>query len=204
MYPNIKMYVDGLTKEFKSIPENRKEILEKITQYIAKKRVMGSPINLVYICTHNSRRSHFGQVWAHVAASYYGIKNVNTYSGGTEATAFNINAINSLKRVGFNVKPINIEKNTTYHVFHDDNETPSVCFSKTYDDAKNPQKEFAAIMTCSDAEENCPFIPGVELRIGTTYDDPKAFDNTPQQDAKYDERCKQIALETLYTFSLIK
>lgn len=201
MYPNIKTYVDGLTKEFKSIPQNRKEILEKITQYIAKKRVMGSPINLVYICTHNSRRSHFGQVWAHVAASYYGIKNVNTYSGGTEATAFNINAINSLKRVGFNVKPINIEKNTTYHVFHDDNETPSVCFSKTYDDAKNPQKEFAAIMTCSDAEENCPFIPGVELRIGTTYDDPKAFDNTPEQDAKYDERCKQIALETLYVFS---
>lgn len=201
MYPNIKTYVDGLTKEFKSIPENRKEILEKITQYIAKKRVIGSPINLVYICTHNSRRSHFGQVWAHVAASYYGIKNVNTYSGGTEATAFNINAINSLKRVGFTIKPINIEKNTTYHVFHDDNETPSVCFSKTYDDAKNPQKEFAAIMTCSDAEENCPFIPGVELRIGTTYDDPKAFDNTPQQDAKYDERCKQIALETLYVFS---
>lgn len=201
MYPNIKTYVDGLTKEFKSIPENRKEILEKITQYIAKKRVMGSPINLVYICTHNSRRSHFGQVWAHVAASYYGIKNVNTYSGGTEATAFNINAINSLKRVGFTIKPINIEKNTTYHVFHDDNETPSICFSKTYDDAKNPQTEFAAIMTCSDAEENCPFIPGVELRIGTTYDDPKAFDNTPQQDAKYDERCKQIALETLYVFS---
>lgn len=201
MYPNIKTYVDGLTKEFKSIPENRKEILEKITQYIAKKREMGSPISLVYICTHNSRRSHFGQVWAHVAASYYGIKNVNTYSGGTEATAFNINAINSLKRVGFTIKPINIEKNTTYHVFHDDNETPSVCFSKTYDDVKNPQKEFAAIMTCSDAEENCPFIPGVELRIGTTYDDPKAFDNTPQQDAKYDERCKQIALETLYVFS---
>lgn len=201
MYPNIKTYMDGLTKEFKSISEKRKEILEKITQYIAKKRVMGSPINLVYICTHNSRRSHFGQVWAHVAASYFGIKNVNTYSGGTEATAFNINAINSLKRVGFTINPINIEKNTTYHVFHDDNEIPSVCFSKTYDDAKNPKKEFAAIMTCSDAEENCPFIPGVELRIGTTYDDPKAFDNTPQQDAKYDERCKQIALETLYVFS---
>ena len=96
------------------------------------------------------------------------------------------------------------KKNTTYHVFHDDNEVPSVCFSKTYDDFTNPQKEFAAIMTCSDAEENCPFIPGIELRISTTYDDPKSFDNTPQQDAKYDERCKQIALETLYVFSLVK
>ena len=204
MYTNIKTYVDGLTKEFNSIPENRKEILEKITQYIVRKREMGKPINLLYICTHNSRRSHFGQVWAHVAASYYGIKKVNSYSGGTEATAFNINAINSLKRVGFTITPINNEKNTTYHVFHDDNETPSVCFSKTYDHPQNPQKEFAAIMTCSDAEENCPFIPGVELRIGTTYDDPKAFDNTPQQDAKYDERCKQIALEALYVVSKVK
>jgi len=201
MIPLIKTFCDNLTKEFETIPDNRKEILAKITEYIATKMKENKPINLVYICTHNSRRSHFGQIWAHVAASYYGIKNVSTFSGGTEATAFNINAINALKRVGFHVKPITNDKNTTYHVFHDDNESPSVCFSKTYDDATNPQKEFAAIMTCSDAEENCPFIPGVELRIGTTYDDPKAFDNTPEQDTKYDERCKQIALETLYVFS---
>jgi protein-tyrosine phosphatase/arsenate reductase len=204
MYPLIKTYIDSLTKEFLSIPEKRKDILENITNYIAKKQATGSAINLVYICTHNSRRSHFGQVWAHVAASYYGIKNVNTYSGGTEATAFNSNAISALKRIGFNIKAIDTDKNTRYRVFHDDKESPSVCFSKTYDAATNPQKEFAAIMTCSDAEENCPFIPGVELRIATTYDDPKAFDNTPQQDAKYDERCKQIALETLYAFSLVK
>lgn len=201
MIQSIKTYCNNLTKEFKTIPDNRKEILEKITQYIRSKQKDNKPINLVYICTHNSRRSHFGQVWAHVAASYYNVKNVNTFSGGTEATAFNINAINSLKRVGFDVKPINIEKNSTYHVIHDEKESPSICFSKTYDDPKNPHKEFAAIMTCSDAEENCPFIPGVELRIGTTYDDPKAFDNTPLQDAKYDERCHQIALETFYVFS---
>ena len=204
MIPLIKTFCDNLTKEFETIPDNRKEILAKITEYIATKMKENKPINLVYICTHNSRRSHFGQVWAHVAASYYGIKNVSTFSGGTEATAFNSNAINSLKRIGFNIKAIDTDKNTTYRVFHDDNEAPSVCFSKTYDDATNPKKEFAAIMTCSDAEENCPFIHGVELRIATTYDDPKAFDNTPQQDAKYDERCKQIALETLYAFSLVK
>jgi arsenate reductase len=59
-------------------------------------------------------------------------------------------------------------------------------------------------MTCSDAEENCPFIPGVELRIGTTYEDPKAYDNTLQQDTQYDTRCRQIALETLYVFSLVQ
>ncbi|MEO8762458.1 MAG: protein-tyrosine-phosphatase, partial [Bacteroidia bacterium] len=121
-----------------------------------------------------------------------------------EATAFNINAINALKKIGFDIKPINEDKNASYNLFYDENEKPIVCFSKVYNHEKNPQKEFAAIMTCSDAEENCPFIPGVELRIGTTYNDPKEFDNTALQEIKYDECCKQIALETFYVFSVIK
>ena len=204
MFQSIKTYCEDLIKDFDKIPSERKGVLEKITQYIAKKALLNKPINLVYICTHNSRRSHFGQIWAKVASEYYQIKNVNTFSGGTEATAFNINAINALKRVGFDVKPINIDKNSIYHISYDEKQAPIECFSKVYDDPKNPSKEFVAIMTCSDAEENCPFIPGVELRIGTTYDDPKAFDNTLMQDAKYDERCKQIALETMYAFSKLR
>jgi protein-tyrosine phosphatase/arsenate reductase len=105
--------------------------------------------------------------------------------------------------VGFDVKKTDDKINATYHIYFDEVENPIECFSKVYDDLKNPSRDFAAIMTCSDAEENCPFIPGVELRIGTTYNDPKEFDNTPMQDTKYDERCKQIALETLYVFSKI-
>lgn len=204
MLTSIKTYCDSLTKEFDSISEERKGLLEKISYYIISKKSQNKPINLVYICTHNSRRSHFGQIWAQVAAHYYNIKNVHTYSGGTEATAFNINAIKAIKRIGFDVKKTNENVNALYHIYFDETEKPVECFSKVYDDPKNPHKDFAAIMTCSDAEENCPFIPGVELRIGTTYDDPKAFDNTPLQDVKYDERCKQIALETFYVFSLIK
>lgn len=204
MYPAIKTYCTELTSEFSAISKERKGLLEKIVAYIIQKQKENKPVNLVYICTHNSRRSHFGQVWAQVASAYYGVKNVHSFSGGTEATAFNINAINALKRVGFDIKPVNTEKNSLFHVFYGDQHKPIECFSKVYDDPKNPQKEFAAIMTCSDAEENCPFIPGVELRIGTTYDDPKAFDNTPQQDQMYDERCRQIARETFYVFSLIK
>lgn len=204
MITSIKTYCDELIKEYDSIPAERKILLEKISAYIQLKKQVHKPIQLVYVCTHNSRRSHFGQIWAQVSANYYSIDNVQTFSGGTEATAFNINAINAIKRIGFTIKPVNIEKNSIYHVFFDETLNPIICFSKVYDDAENPKQDFAAIMTCSDAEENCPFIPGVELRIGTTYDDPKAFDNTPLQDAKYDERCKQIALETLYVFSKIK
>lgn len=203
MYPSIKECCDTLVKRFDSILPRRKSLLEKISNYILSKQKDDKTINLVYICTHNSRRSHFGQVWATVAANYYSIKKINTFSGGTETTAFNINAINTLQNLGFTVKKINHETNATYHVYFDDNEKPVVCFSKVYDDAQNPSKDFAAIMTCSEAEENCPFIPNVDLRIATTYNDPKEFDNTPLQDEKYKERCLQIALETLYVFSKI-
>jgi protein-tyrosine phosphatase/arsenate reductase len=204
MYSKITTYCAGLIKEFDTIPQERKLLLERLSTYVTGKLASGKSPALIYICTHNSRRSHFGQVWAKVASEYYNISNVHTFSGGTEATAFHDNAINALKRIGFDIKPVRMEKNSLFHVFYDDQKKPIECFSKVYDDAKNPQSEFAAIMTCSDAEENCPFIPGVELRIGTTYDDPKAFDHTPQQDKMYDERCRQIARETFYVFSLIK
>jgi protein-tyrosine phosphatase/arsenate reductase len=204
MLQPIKQYCDKLIAEFDVIPKERQALLEELSNYVSSKKESHQAIQLVYICTHNSRRSHFGQIWAQVAANYFNVKNVTSFSGGTEATAFNSNAINAIKRVGFDVKPLDETTNKRYHVVYDETENPIICFSKVYDDAQNPQTNFAAIMTCSDAEENCPFIPGVELRIGTTYDDPKAFDNTPLQDAKYDERCKQIALETLYVFSKVK
>lgn len=204
MYSSIKTYCDDLVSSFEEISSDRRNLLNKIATYILEKRNENKTINLIYVCTHNSRRSHFGQVWAQVAADYYQIENVSTFSGGTEATAFNPNAINALKRVGFKIETTDSSVNPHYEVYFSEKAYPIECFSKVYNDSVNPQNNFAAIMTCSDAEENCPFIPGVELRIGTTYDDPKAFDNTPLQDAKYDERCRQIALETLFVFSMVR
>ena len=200
----IQKYCDDRIAEFSSISDERKTLLTKLANYISEKSKKAEPIHLVYICTHNSRRSHFGQVWAHIASRYFDVPNVFTYSGGTEATSFNINAINALKRVGFEISSEDsISSNPRYHLRFDDSEAPIICFSKVYDHIDNASSGFAAIMTCSDAEQNCPFIPGVELRIGTTYDDPKAFDHTPQQDEKYSERCAQIAREVLFVFSLV-
>ena len=127
---------------------------------------------------------------------------VSTFSGGTEATAFNPNAIQALRGLGFEITEMDTTLNPKYEVDFGGLK-PSICFSKVYDNASNPTSNFAAIMTCGDAEENCPFIPGVELRIGTTYEDPKAFDGTEIQNEKYKERALQIGLETLYVFSKI-
>ena len=72
-------------------------------------------------------------------------------------------------------------------------------FSKKYDHSQNPQNAFAAIMVCSNADEACPFIPGADARFSLPFQDPKQHDNTPQEGRQYDERCRQIAREMLYT-----
>ena len=203
MYQAIQYYIEDAVKSFDSIPAERKQILEKISRFVQEKINQGESSALIYVCTHNSRRSHFGQVWAKVASVYYGIKNVRTYSAGTEATAFNPNAIRALQTAGFNITSSGGETNPRYSVLFDYEAPPVICFSKTYQDASIASHNLCAIMTCTEADGNCPFIPGTELRISCPYLDPKAFDGTAQQDEKYSERCKQIAVENLYIFSLL-
>jgi protein-tyrosine phosphatase/arsenate reductase len=202
MFPSIKSYCDDLVKEFDSISSNRKSILDTIANYIIHCQKSQLPIQLVYICTHNSRRSHFGQVWALTAANYYGIQQVHAFSGGTEATAFNVNAIKALENVGFHIQSDGAAQNPVYSVCFGENECTS-CFSKVFNDEVNPTKNFLAIMTCGEAEANCPFILGASARIATTYEDPKLYDGAPEQDKAYAARCRQIALETLYVFSKV-
>jgi arsenate reductase len=156
------------------------------------------------ICTHNSRRSHLSQIWAQTAAYYFGIKNVFCYSGGTEATAMFSKVAETLQNTGFKIQKLSEGNNPVYAIKFAQNQLPIIAFSKTYDDIFNPESSFAAIMTCSNADEGCPFIAGAEKRIPITFEDPKAFDNTPQQTAKYQERSLQIATELFYVFSQIK
>jgi protein-tyrosine-phosphatase len=204
MNSDIRTYCEKRIQEFDAIPEQRKEVLKKIAAYVQQKRNTGNTAQLVFICTHNSRRSHFGQIWSAIAASWFHIDHVQTFSGGTEATAFHPNAIAALRRVGLRIEVSQPGQNPVYEIFFDDKVAPLTCFSKIYDDPSNPQEHFAAIMTCSDAEENCPFIPSVELRLATTYEDPKKSDGSDQQEFIYDERCQQIAREMLFVFSLIR
>ncbi len=204
MLPKIKNYIEDAIKTFDTIPEERKKTLEKIALFIQSKQDEGKTTELIYVCTHNSRRSHLGQIWGKTAAAYYGIKDINTYSAGTETTAFNPNAIKAIQDAGFEVSKEEKSQNPLYNVYYGEKQSPVSCFSKTYGDSTIPKQDLCAIMTCTEADGNCPFIPGTELRISCPYNDPKAFDGTPQQDEKYVERCKQIATECLYVFSKVK
>ena len=187
----------GLSKE-------RKSIVQPLINYIQHKVNRKETIRLNFICTHNSRRSHLSQVWAQTMASYFNIKNVFCYSGGTEATALFPMVAETLQNTGFKVMRISEGKNPVYAIKYSANEHPVIGFSKTYDSDFNPISTYAAIMTCFHADENCPIIAGAEKRIPITYEDPKAFDSTSQKAEKYMERSKQIANEMFYVFSKIK
>jgi arsenate reductase len=109
----------------------------------------------------------------------------------------------TLENAGFEIKTLSQGHNPIYSIKYAQNEPPIIGFSKTLDDDFNPKTEFAAVMTCDAANEACPFIAGAEKRIPIPFEDPKAFDNTPQQAEKYSERSLQIATELVYVFSQI-
>ncbi|WP_179320347.1 arsenate-mycothiol transferase ArsC [Winogradskyella helgolandensis] len=186
-----------------SISAERKTILQPLIDFVQQKVSNNDTINLNFICTHNSRRSHLSQVWAQTMASYFDIKNVFCYSGGTEATALFPVVATTLQNTGFQIERLSNGSNPIYSIKYSKNAHPIIGFSKTFDDEFNPTSVFAAIMTCSSADKGCPFIGGAEKRIPITYEDPKAFDNTPQQLEKYNERSLQIATELKYVFSNI-
>jgi len=197
--------IEKIIKELnpQTITDERKAVLQPLTDFIQSKVSNGQEIRINFICTHNSRRSHFSQVWAQTMANYFNIKNVFCYSGGTEATALFPVVAETLQNSGFQIKTISKSENPIYSIKYTDNEHPIIGFSKKLDDDFNPKSEFAAIMTCDSANEACPFVPGAEKRIPITFEDPKAFDNTPQQAEKYNERSLQIATELFYVFSQI-
>lgn len=201
VFTRIKTVINSLNPQ--SISDERKAVLQPLTEFIQMKVSDKQDIRINFICTHNSRRSHLSQVWAQTLAHYFKIKNVFCYSGGTEATALFPVAAETLQNSGFEIQTLSSDKNPIYSIKYADNAHPIIGFSKKLDDAFNPKSEFAAIMTCDSANEACPFVPGAEQRIPITFEDPKAFDNTPQQAVKYKERSLQIATELFYVFSQI-
>jgi len=198
LFPDkLTSYCQSLVQGFAEIPEGRKKLLEQLGAYIARKRSEGLPANIIVICTHNSRRSHIGQLWLWAAAQWYGVDGVHTYSGGTEASAFNHRSVAALQRAGFPLTKHTEGSNPVYEL-NPGSGGEQLLFSKKYDEAPNPKKAFAAVLVCSEAGAACPFVPGADDRFSIPYQDPKDLDDSPQEVAAYDERVRQIGREMFY------
>ena len=197
----IQEYIESLDKT--GLSQERKALLQPLIDYINSKKQSNQPIQLNFICTHNSRRSHLAQVWAQTIAEYFKVPTIYCYSGGTEATSVYPMIVDTLGSVGFEISKEGDTKNPHYIIKYASEKDPIIGFSKKYDDKSNPKSGFAAIMTCSQADAGCPFVAGSEKRIPIMYEDPKVSDGTPQQMQVYKERSKQIASEMKYVFSKI-
>ncbi len=139
----LRQYVASRVGEFDSIPQQRRDQLRQLAAFIREKVKADRPARLIFICTHNSRRSQMCQVWAATAAAYFGVRHVENFSGGTEVTAFNARAVAALRRAGLAIDDPATAQNPHYRVRFHSAGTELECFSKVYGDASNPKTDFS-------------------------------------------------------------
>ena len=181
MKKKINYFIDDIVK-FK--PSNKqKERLEKVINQINK--LLGSSRSIVFICTHNSRRSQFCEFWAKYFSNHYD-KNLNIYSAGVEKTEVYNGVFKALLRCG--VKKLNnklvIDKQSIR------------LESKTLEEIH--LKSFISIINCSDAEKNCPIDFRSIANINLKYEDPKSFDGSSSEEDEYFNTSYLIARELNY------
>lgn len=200
----ISNWLNSLEKNLVENPIDRHSAyIENIAKWIYNQQSKGVVARLNFICTHNSRRSQFAQTMSQVVQAWMKVKYAESFSGGTEVTACNQRTIEALKRVGLSVTAIG-ESNPVYKITASQLDLNIDLWSKLYDDDKNPDDQFAAVMTCDHADENCPYIPGAEIRVPLTYVDPKYADDTDEEASAYDHTCEIITTDMIRLFRKVQ
>lgn len=204
LFGPIKEYLSKRETEQSLIPDKRKETLTQFSKAIRELKSQQRFAEIIFVCTHNSRRSQIAQMLALACAEYFGISGIGSYSGGTEVTAFHPNSVEALRSIGFKIESEKDDsKNPKYRVSFKENSIPTAAFSKIYSDIANPKRKFIAVMVCSSADESCPFVPGAEFRISLPYEDPKAYDDTTEVVEKYLETCETISRELFFVMAKV-
>ena len=202
--PELESYCLTLSNEFGDVPDSTGKMLKEAGEYILEKLNDGQETNISFVCEHNSRKSHMGHVWTRMALLHYGIDNVKCYSGGTTPTYVNERIITALGNAGFRISEREIVGHgPKYHLDYGLNAGGFEIFSKRYDHPMNPDTNYLAITLCYNPEECCP-ITGGDIQLTIPYEDMQPFDNTPQEEEKYDEQCRHIARDMFYMIDYVK
>ncbi len=186
--------MDRLSEYVKELEKFSLEDFQKVrVKKIAKtlKNEIKSYNSIVFVCTHNSRRSQFCQVWSQILSDIYKL-NLSFQSAGVIKTEVYVEVIRSLQRAG-----VDIDETGTILI----NNKQVSLFSKSLDEIN--LKAFISMMTCSDAEKSCPTDPRSKKNISLFYPDPKRFDGTKDEIKEYDFTCKSIAAEINAIFKLL-
>ena len=163
--------------------KNKKNQLDEIVIKIQKSLPITN--NIVFLCTHNSRRSQLCQVWGSVLSKIYNI-DLKFNSAGTEKTEVYKTVFYCFSNVGIEIKDNKIFYGDLSLSLH----------SKVLEEIQSDK--FISIMTCSDAEKSCPSDSRSIRNISMIYQDPKVFDYTEKEKNEYLKSSKLIAEELNY------
>jgi len=200
----LKEKISQLQSQESLILPRRITELKTLAASIHQNRTEKGTSNVIWICTHNSRRSQLAQIWMEKALEIYGIDQINSYSGGTEATAFNHRMVEALRKIGFTLEQL--DQSTNPHYVSSPNEgrdNAPLYFSKVFSDGYNPQQDFVAVMVCSQADQECPFVANAAKRFSLPYTDPKEADDTPEESTVYAKKVDEIGREILYMVKVL-
>ncbi|TGL60663.1 hypothetical protein [Leptospira sarikeiensis] len=204
LFQPLKVYLETKLSQIEKIPKERKAVLSSLADSILQSFETKQKANLVFICTHNSRRSQIAQTFAAAIPHLFDFPGIKSFSGGTSITELHPNVVLALEDCGFRIENQGPPRNPKYSIRWADGAPALIAYSKKFQDAPNPASEFVAIMVCSQADESCPYVSGAEFRISLPFEDPKSADETENPVPKYLETCDRISLELLYTFQEVK
>jgi arsenate reductase len=191
----ISLFIEKRALEFDRIDGERKKTLSKIAFAISEELKQAEELILLFICTHNSRRSQYAQIWSKVAAHHYSLP-IRSLSGGTEKTKVYPQIIETLRETGFKITPA--ADKTQHLVAWNENIGEIALYSKAFPDVTKSLDRFFAIMVCSEADQACPFVPGASARFSLPYEDPKISDGTQDEEKVYKQRSNEIAQEMVF------
>jgi arsenate reductase (thioredoxin) len=188
LYSAVEAYFRRARQESRDLPHVRQSNLRVCASILGRELRDRGRLDLMFICTHNSRRSQMSQLLAQALAHETGLR-LRAYSGGSEATAVSPAAARSLVRAGFVLEGAERFR-ARYAEGHE-----LALSSKRWDDPANPRDGFVTITNCARVEESCPSIPGSHTRLALLYDDPRRADETPEEATVYDATRDLIARE---------
>ena len=204
MSKTLKEYIKVILKNIDmGLEKDRKDKLVELAQIIKINHEQQNTVKITFICTHNSRRSQFSQVWAHVSSLYFKLDFIKPFSGGIEIDTVNLNVINSLINTGLKIEKT-LRGKAIYQLKSFKKDKGINLYSKVYNSKLNPSEHFIAIMTCSDADQMCPVIKGAYKKISLPYSDPRVADNTGLEKEVYNQTCSIIAEEMFYLMKQVK
>ena len=110
-----------LKKHLKNISSDREIALKAVAKAIYQDVKSSGKAQVIFICTHNSRRSQLAELMLSHLLRLNNISHIYCYSGGTEATAFNHRMVKAvidfgipLLKYGPDSNPLYIANDTQY------------------------------------------------------------------------------------------